>query len=316
MLQLFRILAVIPAIAFLPAHFAAGDSFPDFVTSNEDYYITRIGGVPEIDASNYRLEVTGLVSTPRSFTLEELRALDLVELPLTVECIGNSPGGPLLSTAVWKGFKLYDLLVSLGLDERATGVRYDAADGYYASHTLEQIRDNGVFGALSMNGVSIPALHGFPLRILNPGYYGVKQPAWVIRITVIDRPMKDYWEDRRWDCSPPMEIDSVIFFPKKRVTVKAKEILRVGGAAFGGRRVARVDVTTDGGKTWQEARIVKKMDRDNVWVFWDVAVTFPKKGNYVLNSRATDIMGNVQKEEDPDNYDGTGDWPVLKVKVK
>ena len=69
--------------------------YPDFITSNEDYYITRIGAVPKIDEATYRLTITGLVNTPRTFTLEELRSLDLVELPLTVECIGNSPKGPL-----------------------------------------------------------------------------------------------------------------------------------------------------------------------------------------------------------------------------
>ena len=128
------------------------EDYPDFITTTEDYYITRIGSVPDIDETTYRLTVTGLVNTPRTFTLEELRDLDLVELPLTVECIGNSPEGPLLSTAIWKGFRLYDLLMSLGVDDTATGVQYRAADGYYASHTLEQLKQNGILGALYMNG--------------------------------------------------------------------------------------------------------------------------------------------------------------------
>ncbi len=130
--------------------------YPDFITSNEDYYITWIGSVPEIDENSYMLTVKGLVKNPRTFTLEELRKLPLVGLPLTVECIGNRANGSLLSTAVWKGFRLYDLLDSLGLDDNATGVQYRAPDGYYASHTLEQIKTNGVIGALYMNGVVIP----------------------------------------------------------------------------------------------------------------------------------------------------------------
>ena len=315
-MRLFKLLATVLAITFLPLCSFADDRFPDFITSNKDYYVTRIGKLPDIKEDKYRLEVTGLVEKPGRWTLEELRALPEIELPLTVECIGNSPGGPLLSTAVWKGFKLYDFLVSLGLKAGATGVRYEAADGYYASHTLEQVRDNGVVGALYMNGVPIPRLHGFPLRILNPGFYGVKQPAWVTKIEVIDMPMKDYWEDRGWDCSPPMQVDSVIFFPEKNERFKRDEPIRVGGAAFGGKRIARVDITADGGKTWTEAKIVKTRDADNVWVFWEGELTFAKRGNFKINARATNIMGNTQAEEDPERYDGTGDWPVVKIRVR
>jgi DMSO/TMAO reductase YedYZ molybdopterin-dependent catalytic subunit len=292
------------------------NGYPDFVTSAEDYYVTRIGEVPKIDAGSYRLEVRGLVERPSSFALEELYAMDLEELPLTVECIGNSPDGPLVSTAVWKGFRLLDLLQSLGIQEGATGVRYEAADGYYASHTLEQIRNNGVLVALYMNGQPIPPLHGFPVRILNPGYFGVKQPAWVTGIEVIDRPMKDYWEDRGWDCSPPMDIDSVVFTPGRTATVRAGEALRMTGAAFGGTRVARVEVTTDRGNSWTDAKIVRKMDADNVWVFWEAAIVFRSAGTYTVNVRATDIDGNRQQESDPDRYDGTNDWPMVRVEVE
>ena len=314
--QFKLVVVVILAAALLPLSALGNGGFPEFITTNENYYITRIGKLPDIKESEYSLEITGLVDKPGKWTLEELRALPGIEIPLTVECIGNSRGGPQLSTAVWKGFLLYDFLVSQGLKDGVTGVRYEAADGYYASHTLDQIRDNRVMAALYMNGVPIPRLHGFPLRILNPGFYGVKQPAWVTRIEVIDRPMKDYWEDRGWDCSPPMQIDSVIFFPKKNDKFKIGKPVKIGGAAFGGRRVERVELTADGGKTWSEAKIVKNRDADNVWVFWEGELTFVKSGSYTINARATDIMGNVQVEKDPAKFDGTGDWPLVKVKIK
>lgn len=292
------------------------DGFPDFITANENYYVTRIGDVPTVDGGRYVLEVAGLVERPRSFTLKELYALELSELPLTVECIGNSPSGPLVSTAVWKGFPLSRLLESLGIKDGATGVRYEAADGYYASHTLDQVRDNSVFVALYMNGEPIPPLHGFPVRVLNPGYFGVKQPAWVSRIEVIGRPMRDYWEDRGWDCSPPMDVDSVVFRPGRSATVKAGEPLRITGAAFGGTRVAKVELTTDLGESWTEAQIVKSLDADNVWVFWQAELRFAEAGSYTVNVRATDIQGNSQRESDPWRYDGTNDWPVIRVNVE
>ncbi len=295
---------------------AQNNNFPDFITSNKDYYVTRIGRIPKLKAEEYRLDVKGLIESPRKYALEELYALPMMEIPLTVECIGNSPNGPLLSTAVWKGIRLYDFLEELGIDKRATGVRYLGADGYYASHTLDQVKNNSVLLALYMNGEPIPAQHGFPLRILNPGYYGVKQPAWVTSIEVLDRPVKDYWEDRGWDCSPPMAVDSTIFFPKGRTRISLNRPFTVGGAAFGGTRIARVEITTDQGKTWQEAEIVKSMDRDHVWSFWEARLVFRKPGNYVINVRATDIHGNVQREDDPEKYDGTNDWPLLRLSIK
>ncbi|MFW9811978.1 MAG: molybdopterin-dependent oxidoreductase [Candidatus Thorarchaeota archaeon] len=294
----------------------SGDSeFPDFFTSNEDYYITRIGSVPNIDRDTYRLEITGFVDNPRSFNLVELRALNLTDLPLTIECIGNGPNGKLIGTAMWRGFNVYDLLVSLGLAENATGVRYTAADGYYASHTMDQLRDNQVLGALYMNGVEIPQVQGFPLRILNPGYYGVKQPAWVTGIEVIDRPLEDYWQDRGWDTSPPMDIDSMIFFPTSPTTVNVSEVFRVGGCAFGGTRVKLVEYTLDNGGTWFDAPIVQQIDADNVWVFWEFTVSFQEVGQVTIKTRATDINDVQQIPLDSQWQDGTSSWPSITINV-
>ena len=289
--------------------------FPDFITKNEDYFITRIGSVPEINRDTYQLEITGMVDNRTSFTLDELQSLDLIELPLTVECIGNQPNGHLIGTAVWKGFNLYELLQSLGIKENATGVRYVTADNYYASHTLDQLRDNGVIGALYMNGVEIPPVQGFPLRILNPGYYGAKQPAWVTKIDVMDRPLEDYWDDFGWDTSPRMDVDSHIFFPGEFPTIGVNENLRVGGCAFGGTRVAFVEYTIDYGITWDNASIIQQMDEDNVWVFWEINHRFADTGQFILQVRATDIFGNRQNRTDSNYRDGTSAWPVLTITV-
>ncbi len=291
------------------------DNYPDFITKNENYFVTRIGNVPSIDRETYRLEIGGLIENPMSFSLEELQSLNLTDLPLTVECIGNGGNGKLLGTAVWRGFNVFDLLETLGMSENATGVKYRAADGYYASHTLDQLESNGVLGALYMNGVEIPPLQGFPLRILNPGYFGVKQPAWVTEIEVIDRPLEDYWEDRGWDTSPPMEIDSKIFFPEGTTSVNVNQMLRIGGAAFGGTRVKLVEYTIDEGETWNNATIVQQIDADNVWVFWGINVSFSSIGQITLQIRATDINDNQQTKTDISHADGTSVWPQLIIDV-
>ncbi len=290
--------------------------FPDFFTKNEDYFVTRIGAVPDIDRDTYQLEIKGLIESPTNFSLQELQALNLTDLPLTIECIGNPFTGKLVSTAMWRGFKLYDLLETLGISEGATGVRYMAADGYYASHTMDQLENNGVLGALYMNGVEIPPIHGFPLRILNPGYYGVKQPAWVTEIEVIDRPLEDFWQDRGWDTSPPMEIDSKIFFPGGyRPSVNVSQNLKVGGCAFGGTRVKYVEYTIDDGLTWNNATIVQQIDADNVWVFWEFEISFSSVGQFTLQVRATDINDNQQIKTDTSYLDGTSSWPLIVINV-
>lgn len=291
-------------------------AYPDFITANRDYFVTRIGALPpQVNADSFRLQITGLVDTPKSLSLSDLMALPLVELPLTVECISNVPNGSLVSTAIWKGFRLYDLLVSLGLDSTATGVKYLCADGYYASHTMEQVKNNGVLGALFMNGDTLPPVQGFPLRILNPGYYGVKQPAWVVSIEVSGQPLSDYWADRGWDVSPPMAVDSKIFFPSSGATIAPGDPLYVGGAAWGGTRVAKVEVTTDTGATWTTADIVHSMDADNVWVFWLAKLVFSRTGGVQVNARATDIHGMRQSQVDTSYSDGINQWPAINVSV-
>ena len=291
------------------------DSFPDFITANKDYFIARIGDAPQVNADSFRLEITGLVGTPKSFFLRDLMSLPRVTVPVTIECEGNWENGPLVGTAIWKGFRVYDLLKSLGLDTNATGVQYKCADGYYASHTLDQIKNNNVIGALFMNGDTIPPEQGFPLRILSPGFYGVKQPAWVVGMEVSGQPLSDYWGDFGWDLSPPMAIDSKIFFPSSGDTVVTGDTLYVGGAAFGGTRVARVEVTTDSGNSWKNAEIIQSMDADNVWVFWLAKLVLVQIGTVQINARATDIHGSSQPATDPSGNDGLNGWPVVTVSV-
>jgi hypothetical protein len=289
--------------------------YPDFITANKDYFVTRIGAAPTVDGGTFHLDITGLVKSPRSFSLHDLMALPLVELPLTVECIGNSQNGDLVSTAIWKGFRLYDLLLSLGLDSGATGVKYLCADGYYASHTMDQVKNDNVIGALLMNGDTIPQEQGFPLRILVPGYYGVKQPAWVTAIEVSGQPLSDYWGDRGWDVSPPMAIDSKIFFPSPGTAIASGDTLAVGGAAFGGTRVVKVEVTMDGGLTWKQADIVKSMNADNVWVFWLAKLLLLQPGTVQINVRATDIHGTSQPAADSSYLNGSNEWATVTVSV-
>lgn len=287
--------------------------FPDFYTKTEDYFITRIGDIPEIDEHSYKLEITGCIENPTNYSLSELRALPLIEFPLTIECIGNPSLGSLVSTANWTGFSIYGLLNSLGIMSNATGVKYYAADGYYVTHTLEQLMNNSVIGALYINNQTLPPVQGFPLRIINPGYYGAKQPAWVVGIEVIDMPLSDYWDDRGWDTSPPMDVDSKIFFPESLISVRSGRSILIGGAAYGGTRISKVEYTLNLGLDWYQAEIIKSVDFDHVWVFWQINFSTSGEGMKALHVRATDIYNRTQPKIDSIRNDGDNGWPHIII---
>ncbi len=284
--------------------------FPDFFTDNDSFFETHISSVPDIDPDTFVLSVSGEVEQPTEFTLADLDLLPRTSVPQTLECIGNGAGGSAVSTATWEGFSLWDLLVSVGIHEDATAVRYDAADGYFASHTLEEVRDLGVIGALTMNSEPIPPRHGYPLRFVFPGYYGVKNPGWVTSIEVVDEQTPDFWENVGWDCAPPMHVDSRFFFPASLTALESGVPFDVGGAAWGGTRIDQVELSADGGQTWLPTEIVQGGDLDHVWVFWQVTLTLSEDGEVKLRARATDSSGNVQPEIDDDYSDGTNTWPT------
>ncbi len=294
--------------------------YPDFITKNDDYFITRIDDVPEITAENYMLTVIGIGETELSFSLDDLLKLEMVEFPLTIECIGNPANGSLLGTAYWKGFKIYDFLKSIGMTDLVGGVMYTAADDYFASHTLDQIKNNNVIGALFMNGEPIPPLHGFPLRIINPGYYGVKQPAWVTTIKILSSEeiktyINDFWAPG-WVVSTPIETDCKIFFPDNGTQIQSGDSLAVGGAAYGSTRISKVEISIDSGESWQNTDIIKSMDADNVWVFWYKSIIPPDTGAFTILARATDVNGNVQQRHDLLTFDGNTELPYITVNVK
>ena len=290
-------------------------NFPDFYTKAQDYYITRIGTIPEIDENNYELKITGSIDNPTNFSLNELRALPLIEFPLTIECIGNTPDGSLLSTANWSGFSIYNLIDSLGLKSNATGVKYYAADGYYATHTMEQLMNNTVIGALYINNQTLPPVQGFPLRIINPGYYGAKQPAWVTEIEVINMSLNDFWDDNGWDTSPSMPVDSKIFFPNNFHPVHTGDSVFLGGAAYGGTRISKVEYTLNDGLDWHQAEIIKSVDFDNVWVFWVINIIATERGYITIKVKATDIYNQTQPKTDSDFLNGDNSWPFLNIQV-
>jgi hypothetical protein len=118
------------------------------------------------------------------------------------------------------------------------------------------------------------------------------------------------------NASRGVAVHSKIFFPQNNTTVQTGVPLEIGGAAFGGTRIAAVEITTDGGNNWQQSEIVQSMDADNVWLFWKAIVVFRKPGAYTVHCRATDIHGNAQPENDLDSLNGTNSWPSVTIQAE
>jgi DMSO/TMAO reductase YedYZ molybdopterin-dependent catalytic subunit len=290
-------------------------TFPSFITPVESYFEFSIAEVPAINAQSYQLTITGEIDQPTTLSLDDLRSLSMIDKTLTIECIHNHENGPLIGTAVWKGFSLIDLLDSLGLTESAKVVKYGCADGYFTAHTIEEVRELGVLGALYMNLEPIPAKYGFPLRFVIPGFYGVKNPGWVTTIEILDEEIPDYWNANGWQTDAPIGVDCKVFFPADEETVALGDTVKIGGAAYGGARMEKVEYSADGGNTWAEASIIREQDEDYVWVFWKVDYVTSKKGRATIRFRATNRAGDVQPEEDNNFRDGTNSRPKIYINV-
>jgi len=290
--------------------------FPAFYTPIEKFFSVKIADAPIIDGKNYELNIHGAINTPRKYSLAELYKLELIDVTLTLECIHNSNSGNLVGTVIWKGFRLYDLLSSLGINKDATNVKFTCKDGYYSCSSLSELKENGIIGALFMNGLPLPTNFGFPLKIINPGFYGVKNPGWVIDIEVLTKDSKDYWEILGWDTNKQTDVKSKVFFPANGAIFSKGGKIKIGGCAYGCKHVSKVELSSTNGYFWEEAKIVKSADDEYVWSFWESTVFFEKPGNYTIYVRAFDQDNTVQPFSDSFPWDGTNYWPEITLMVK
>jgi DMSO/TMAO reductase YedYZ molybdopterin-dependent catalytic subunit len=172
-------------------------------------------------------------------------------------------------------------------------VNFTSADGYVESITMEQARDTLL--AYSMNGAALEDRHGFPLRALVPGTYGMKNPKWITRIEAAATPQQGFWNKLGWDAGAPPKIFSRIDVPRIR-TVSLKETLVAGIAFAGNRGIAAVEVSDDDGRTWREAELRASLS-PNSWTLWALVWTPRALGDHVMVVRATDGRGALQSPD-------------------
>lgn len=308
--------------------FAALDSF---LTPSDLFYIRNHYDVPKLDARTFRLEVKGAVRKPLSLSLDDLRKLKEVKLPLTLECAGNGrsflrpkqKGVPwelgAVSTAEWTGVPLSAVLEMAGVEKDAVDVILDGADkgdpkkeiqppdpiSFSRSLPLGKALKPETLLAWKMNGKELTPDHGYPLRGVVGGWYGMASVKWLTRIIVTKTPYLgfdqtiDYaiWttEDGLDRLTPITETDvkASIARPFAGETIAPGKPYRIHGAAWAGEsEVTKVEVSTDGGKSWSAAKLLGKAI-PFCWRLWEHAWT-PTAGTTTVIARATDKRGRVQ----------------------
>jgi len=278
------------------------------LTANEDFYRIDINTVPPaVDETSWRLEVGGLVSTPLSLTLDEIRARPAVSQVVTMQCISNPIGGDLTGTSLWTGTRLKDLLDEAGLAPGAQELAIESADGFYESVAMDDLLDERTLLVYAMNGVPLPREHGFPLRIYIPDRYGMKQPKWITRMEVIGEEGPGYWVDRGWSAEAIVQTTSVVDPKPRDLSPDAAGVLPLGGIAWAGARgIARVEVQIDDGE-WIETQLRNPPLSPLTWVQW--RYDWPSTpGRHVVHIRAVDATGELQTAEinDPHPSGATG----------
>ena len=314
------------------------------------HYVLVHYDVPDVDAATWTLEVGGEVTRSLSLDLDALRAYPAVSLPVTLECAGNGRAHLMprpvsqpwlegaVGTAVWTGVRLADVLDDAGVTDRGVDVVLTGADhgiergveqDYARGLTLEQARRPEVLLAYEMNGQPLPPQHGFPLRVVVPGWYGMTSVKWLTSITVLDTPYDGFQNAVAYrfkadvdDVGEPvttiapralMVPPGFPDFGSRRRIVEAGQV-RLQGRAWSGRGpVATVEVSADGGATWQAAALEPALGT-YAWARWTLTWQ-AEAGDHELCVRAGDLAGAVQPLQPPWNAQGMANNAVQRVLV-
>lgn len=296
----------------------------EWITPNEQFFTVSHYNRPVIRPDEYRFEITGLVRHPKAYTFEELKRRPRQEVVFTLECAGNHgfdwfTGG--IGTARWAGTPLAPLLQEAGLRPEGIDVVFFGADAgeeevrnvkmrqqFSRSLSVSEAMRPEVLLCYEMNGEPLPHDHGFPVRLIVPGWYGVANVKWLSRIEVIETRWagrfmaRDYVTIREETRDGGGTTWTQKVVGRARVkSVTSRVISRGGhyqieGAAWGGP-IQRVEVRVDGGP-WVSARILVGQDQDFAWKFWSLDWNAASPGEHTITSRAIDSAGNIQPAAD------------------
>jgi DMSO/TMAO reductase YedYZ molybdopterin-dependent catalytic subunit len=264
------------------------------ITPNDMFYLTTYDGYPEVPLGTWSLRIEGLVDSPLTLKMEDLKGMMDKTEAVTLSCIGNPVGGDAIGNAIWEGVTLKKVMGLVGPKPGIKKVVFFAAEGYTDSIPFELAMDGEVFLAYKMNGDPLPRNHGFPLRAVVPGIYGMKNVKWLQKIELVNYDFKGYWEKQGWSDTAEILTLSQILMP-----MDGKKVPRgmnvVGGIAYAGRRgIRQVEISLDNGRTWSPVELKPPLSRF-AWTIWRYEWKAEKKGTYRLRVRATDGKGMLQE---------------------
>jgi DMSO/TMAO reductase YedYZ molybdopterin-dependent catalytic subunit len=308
-----------------------------WVTPNRLFFVRNHFEVPPLDLADWRLKVEGCVERPAEWTWDHLAALPERTVFATVECAGNGRsflhprapgvqwGAGAIGHAEWTGIPLRLVLERAGLRPGTVEILFEGADHgsepdhpdvmpFARSLPLAKALHPDTLLATRMNGEPLEPAHGYPVRLFVPGWYGVASVKWLRRLVALDRPFRGYFQSNKYTVQRKTAAgtETVIV---GAIAVKS-EVLRPGegerlglgmnrvfGVAWAGESaIARVEVSTDGGRTWDQAQLIG-VQAPYSWTLWEYLWEVASAGDYELLARATAADGSVQPRE-PDPLNG------------
>ncbi len=315
------------------------------------HYLLIHFDIPHVDPGSWSLAIGGHVDRPVSIGLDELKERPRVTLACTLECAGNSRARlsprPLsqpwleeaVGTAEWTGTPLRPLLEDAQVEDGAVEVLFTGLDrgiqggiehSYERSLPIADALRPEVVLAYEINGQPLPPQHGFPLRLIVPGWYGMTHVKWLDRITVLTEPFEGYqqahqYRQKQSEEDPGLPVTRMLprslvippgipDFPDRQRFLSPGPCLLEGRAWSGWGPVVRVEVSVDGGRSWADATLDEAVGEFG-WARWSHPWEDARSGEYVLCSRATDAAGNVQPVEPEWNFGGYVNNSVQRVPV-
>jgi DMSO/TMAO reductase YedYZ molybdopterin-dependent catalytic subunit len=286
------------------------------VTANEDHYTVDTTLVkPRVEIETWKLEITGGVEAPFALTYDELLDLDAIEQVHTLECISNPTGGELISTAVWTGVRMRDLLQRARPTAKAFDVVLTSVDGYVDSFPIAKAMEPETLLVYLMNGKTLPQDHGYPVRALVPNIYGMKNVKWLRSIEVVTFDKLGYWQEGGWSDGAIVNTGTRIDVPARTLKWNGGPVTIAGIAFAGARGISKVEVSFDSGRSWQAVNL-EAAAGPLTWRRWSVQWTPPSVGTHTLQARATDGHGDSETPVSrPPFPNGATGYHVLQVNV-
>jgi DMSO/TMAO reductase YedYZ molybdopterin-dependent catalytic subunit len=317
------------------------DQLDSYLTPTELFYIRSHFTAPTLDAASYQLRIDGAVRNPLSLSYRQLREMPSETRVATLECAGNGRvflvpqvGGAqwelgAVGNAEWTGVPLASLLALAHIDDEACEVVLEGADrgtpkeepippgeiSYFRSLPRQKAMRPEVLIAYQMNGRDLPLDHGYPVRAVVPGHYGMASVKWLTHVRAVREPFLGYWQTSDyayWDYTDgkpvrrplaEMKLKCQVARPRVYERIAPNQRYLVSGAAWAGEEeVTEIAVSTDGGQTWAEAQFVDPPERF-AWRRWTFDLRTPNKpGKYTLLARAKNGNGEAQPSRHDPNH--------------